>query len=100
MGTPPTAVFVGKLATATAVWDGGHGWLALLVMINSLLSLFYYLRWFGPVFARPVPDSPPAPSLAGLAIWPAATAGVAATASLALGIFAGSLWTALEGSLL
>ncbi|UUZ44700.1 proton-conducting transporter membrane subunit [Janibacter limosus] len=55
VGTPPTAVFVGKLTTATAAWDGGHSWLALLVMLNSLLSLFYYLRWFGPVFARPTP---------------------------------------------
>ena len=55
VGTPPTAVFVGKLAAATAVWDGGHGWLALIVMINSLLSLFYYLRWLGPAFAPPDP---------------------------------------------
>ncbi|UUZ46457.1 proton-conducting transporter membrane subunit [Janibacter limosus] len=53
VGTPPTAVFVGKLATATAVWDGGHGWLALIVMINSLLSLFYYPPRLGPAFARP-----------------------------------------------
>lgn len=100
VGTPPTAVFVGKLTTATAAWDGGHGWLALVVMLNSLLSLFYYLRWFGPVFARPVPDSPQAPRRVGEAIWPAATAAAAASASLALGILAGPLWTALETPLL
>src|SRR5699024_233946 len=48
---PPLAVFVGKLTTATAAWDAGHGWLALIVMLNSVLSLFYYLRWIGPAFA-------------------------------------------------
>ncbi|WP_282072932.1 NADH-quinone oxidoreductase subunit N [Janibacter hoylei] len=99
VGTPPTAVFVGKLTTATAAWDGGHSWLALLVMLNSLLSLFYYLRWFGPVFARPTQESATRRRTGGDA-WAAATAGVAATASLALGIVAGTLWTALEGPLL
>lgn len=100
VGTPPLAVFVGKLTTATAAWDGGHGWLALVVMLNSLLSLFYYLRWFGPVFARPAKDSPGFPRPGGAAAWPAATAATAATATLALGILAGLLWAALEGPLL
>ncbi|APX34596.1 NADH-quinone oxidoreductase subunit N [Brachybacterium sp. P6-10-X1] len=100
VGTPPLAVFVGKLTTATAAWDGGHGWLALLVMLNSVLSLFYYLRWFGPVFARPTEDSPSFPRPGGTAAWAATTAGIAATASLALGILAGVLWAVLEGPLL
>ena len=100
MGTPPTAVFVGKLATATAVWDGGHGWLALIVMINSVLSLFYYLRWLGPAFARPTQRCLETSRTGEVAAWPAATAAVAATASLGLGIGAGFLWAALEGPLL
>lgn len=53
VGTPPTAVFVGKLTVATAAWDGGFAWLALAVMVNSVASLFYYLRWLAPVFAAP-----------------------------------------------
>lgn len=100
VGTPPTAVFVGKLATATAVWDGGHGWLALIVMINSLLSLFYYLRWLGPAFARPTQRCPKISRTDAVAAWPAATAAVAATASLGLGIGAGFLWAVLDGPLL
>ncbi|MEW1982550.1 proton-conducting transporter membrane subunit [Citricoccus sp. NPDC079358] len=100
VGTPPLAVFVGKLTTATAAWDGGHGWLALVVMLNSVLSLFYYLRWFGPVYARPPKNSPGFPRPGGAATWPATTAGAAATASLALGILAGFLWAALEGPVL
>lgn len=97
VGTPPTAVFVGKLAAATAVWDGGHGWLALIVMINSLLSLFYYLRWLGPAFAPPTQPCPETSRTDEVAAWPAATAAVAATASLGLGIGAGFLWAALDG---
>lgn len=90
-------MFVGKLTTTTAAWDGGHSWLALLVMLNSLLSLFYYLRWFGPVFARPTQESATRRRTGGDA-WAAATAGVAATASLALGVLADPLWTALATS--
>lgn len=100
VGTPPLGVFVGKLTTASAAWDGGYTWLALMVMLNSALSLFYYLRWFGPVFAHPAEDSPGFPPRGGTAAWPAATAGVAATVSLALGILAGLLWAALDGPLL
>ena len=97
VGTPPLAVFVGKLTTATAAWDGGHGWLALVVMLNSVLSLFYYLRWFAPVFARPDQHTAGFPGRGGAAAWPAVTAGVAAVASLVLGVLAGVLWAALEG---
>ncbi|MCW2134133.1 NADH-quinone oxidoreductase subunit N [Arthrobacter sp. VKM Ac-2550] len=99
VGTPPLAVFVGKLTTATAAWDGGHGWLALAVMLNSLLSLFYYLRWFAPVFAHPRQGAMGFPKPGGAAAWPGATAGIAAAASLALGLLAGPLWAALEGPL-
>lgn len=40
VGTPPTTVFLGKLTTATAAWDGDYAWLATVVFVNSLLSLF------------------------------------------------------------
>ena len=97
VGTPPLAIFVGKLTTATAAWDGGHGWLALVVVVNSVISLFYYLRWFAPVFARPDSQAAEFPGRGGMAAWPAVTAAVAATASLALGVLAGVLWAALDG---
>lgn len=57
VGTPPTAIFVGKLTTASAAWDGGIAWLAVAVMVNSVASLFYYLRWIAPSFTRAVPAS-------------------------------------------
>ncbi|MDN5791065.1 MAG: NADH-quinone oxidoreductase subunit N, partial [Micrococcales bacterium] len=36
VGTPPAALFVGKLTTATAAWDGGMAWVTVTVFINSL----------------------------------------------------------------
>ena len=52
VGTPPTAVFAGKLAVFTAAWDGGLAWLAVVAAANTVLSLVYYLRWIAPAFNR------------------------------------------------
>ena len=57
VGTPPTAVFVGKLTTFAAAWDGGLAWLVVVAAVNTVASLFYYLRWLAPMFARNSPRS-------------------------------------------
>lgn len=85
VGTPPTAVFVGKLTVFTAGVHAGLAWLVVLALANTVASLFYYLRWFAPaVFRRPAGE-------AGLSMngWGAATAYAAAVLSLALGVGAG-----------
>ena len=48
VGTPPTAVFLGKLEAFSAAFDGGYVWLAVLAAVNTVASLFYYLRWIVP----------------------------------------------------
>ncbi|WP_097195989.1 NADH-quinone oxidoreductase subunit N [Blastococcus aggregatus] len=50
VGTPPTAVFVGKLAVFAAAWDGAMPWLVVVAAVNTVASLFYYLRWIAPAF--------------------------------------------------
>jgi NADH-quinone oxidoreductase subunit N len=50
VGTPPTAVFLGKLAIFTAAVDGEFAWLAVVAILNTVASVFYYLRWLAPVF--------------------------------------------------
>lgn len=90
MGTPPTAVFVAKLAVFSAAADGSLGWLVVLAAVNTVASLFYYLRWFGPAVRSnsPTPTSSRArPSL------PLLTAHTAAVTSLLLGIGAGAWLT-------
>ena len=52
VGTPPTAVFVGKLTAFTAAFDANLGWLVVLAAANSVASVFYYLRWIFPLFQR------------------------------------------------
>jgi NADH-quinone oxidoreductase subunit N len=90
VGTPPTVVFVGKLTTATAAWDGGLQWLAIVVFGNTLISLFYYLRWLVPVF-QSGQDSNGRTSRRS----PARTALTASALSLLLGVGSGVLWNAL-----
>ncbi|MBY0291268.1 MAG: NADH-quinone oxidoreductase subunit N [Mycobacteriaceae bacterium] len=91
LGTPPAAVFVGKLTTASAAWDGGAAWLAVAVFINTLISLFYYLRWIVPTFT-PARAGHPSADMPSAGRWSAGVAVGAAGASVALGIAAGVFW--------
>lgn len=70
VGTPPTVVFAGKLAAFTAAVDGGMTWLAVVSVLNSIASLFYYLRWIAPVFSAgdPVLRDPVAPRARTVAV--------------------------------
>ncbi|MDQ6896929.1 MAG: NADH-quinone oxidoreductase subunit N [Actinomycetota bacterium] len=96
VGTPPTVLFVGKLTTATAAWDGGMAWLTVAVFVNSLLSLFYFLRWIVPVFQR----GPVTATGGAVGTWSTATATVTASVSVLLGVGAGAVWAAISGPLL
>lgn len=105
VGTPPTAVFVGKLTTTTAAWDGGLAWLAVVVFVNTVASLFYYLRWIVPAYSRDFGAAPGAGSSGAEAdAFPtlpqpasSATAIVVAGLTVAAGLGAGALWELLSG---
>jgi NADH-quinone oxidoreductase subunit N len=50
-GIPPTAGFMGKFWLFSAAIEGGYYWLAVIGVLNSAISLYYYLRvvvfmWF------------------------------------------------------
>ncbi|HEU5157216.1 MAG TPA: NADH-quinone oxidoreductase subunit N [Streptosporangiaceae bacterium] len=87
VGTPPTAVFAGKLLMFGAAVDGRYTWLAVVAVVNSVASVFYYLRWIVPVFeTAPGPHLPEAGELLrGAAMIAVGTA----VATLALGIGSG-----------
>ncbi|SFO59868.1 NADH-quinone oxidoreductase subunit N [Pseudonocardia ammonioxydans] len=87
VGTPPTAVFLGKLVVFTATVDGGLVWLVALAVVNTVASLFYYLRWIAPAFGEPGPDHErPVTRARG---WARGTALGAAALSLLLGLGGG-----------
>jgi NADH-quinone oxidoreductase subunit N len=43
-GLPPTAGFIGKIYLFASVIDGGLYWLAVVGVLNSAVSLYYYAR--------------------------------------------------------
>ncbi len=44
LGLPPLIGFFGKLLLFSSVIEGGYAWLAVVAVINTVVSLFYYLR--------------------------------------------------------
>ena len=93
VGTPPTAVFVGKLTIFAAALDGGFGWLVAIAAVNTVASLFYYLRWLVPTFSR-TDASQAAPLRARPVALVSAVA--AAAASVLLGLGSGAVLTLLS----
>ncbi|MEO6879574.1 MAG: proton-conducting transporter membrane subunit [Mycobacteriaceae bacterium] len=97
VGTPPTAVFAGKLAVFSAAGDGGLGWLVVVAAVNTVVSLFYYLRWIAPVVRGSGRDGREFD--AAVVPWARAAAVLAAGASVAAGVAAGPLLGVASGVL-
>jgi len=51
-GLPPTIGFIGKLYIFTAVLDANLIWLAVVGVLNSVVSLFYYAKIFRNMWVR------------------------------------------------
>ena len=60
VGIPPTAGFVGKLLLFGAAIDAGYVWLAVVAILNSVLSLAVYLRIVVPMYGQPKKAKKPA----------------------------------------
>lgn len=55
-GLPPTAGFIGKLYLFAALINAQWFWLAIVGAINSVISLYYYVRIFRNMFLRDPED--------------------------------------------
>ena len=44
IGVPPTGIFIAKIYVFTAAVDSGLMWLAIIGVINSVVSAYYYVR--------------------------------------------------------
>lgn len=51
-GIPPTAGFVGKFVLFASAWYAQLYWLVFLAILNSALSLYYYLRIINYMYLR------------------------------------------------
>ncbi|MEI6664478.1 MAG: NADH-quinone oxidoreductase subunit N, partial [Actinomycetes bacterium] len=84
-GLPPTGGFIGKVSLINADVSGGYTWLAIVIVLGSLVSLGYYLRvistiWMSsPAAETAKPSGRRVPELAVIAV-------VAAVIGLAAGI--------------
>ena len=58
-GLPPTAGFVGKLYIFSALLDAKWMWLAVIGAINSVISLYYYVRVVRNMYLRDTEVSAP-----------------------------------------
>ncbi len=67
VGVPPLGGFVGKLLLFGAAIEAGYTWLAVVAILNSVLSLAVYLRVIVPMY-RP-PSAVPAGSRPIAFVW-------------------------------
>jgi NADH-quinone oxidoreductase subunit N len=93
-GIPPTAGFMGKFWLFGAAIDAGYVWLALIGVLNSAISLYYYIRIVVFMYVKDVsigsaPASVPTLSLA---------LAVAVVATLLLGVYPPLLFRVAEAS--
>ena len=51
-GIPPTAGFIGKYFLFAAAVQAGFGWLAVIAVLMSAVSMFYYLRLVVAMYLR------------------------------------------------
>lgn len=56
-GLPPTAGFIGKLYIFSAVLEQGWVWLAVVGVLNSVVSLFFYVKIIMNMFLRQNPET-------------------------------------------
>jgi proton-translocating NADH-quinone oxidoreductase chain N len=86
VGVPPLAGFGGKLLLFGAALDTGYSWLAIVAILNSILSLAVYLRIIVPLYGAPCGVRPAArPAVAVWAIAFALTVGIGLAAQALVG---------------
>jgi len=88
VGVPPLAGFAGKLLLFGAAIDAGFTWLAVVAILNSVLSLAVYLRVVVPMYQAP--RGVPAASRPVVAVW-----GIGLALTVVVGLAAEALVGAL-----
>ncbi|CAN5882371.1 F(420)H(2) dehydrogenase subunit N [soil metagenome] len=84
VGIPPTAGFAGKLLLFGAAIGSGYAWLAVVAILNSVLSLAVYLRIVVPMYGTPKEARAAEPPI--VAVWAVCLVLVLAVGLAALGL--------------
>jgi NADH-quinone oxidoreductase subunit N len=96
-GIPPTGGFVGKFYIFTGAIQQGHVPLAVIGVMASLVSVYYYLRVVVLMYMRPTPAGEPALVRANVAIAAALT--LAVLGILFFGVVPGPLYAAARAAI-
>jgi len=96
-GIPPLVGFTAKFMVFRAAVNAGLVWLAVLGVVNSLISAFYYLRVVYVMYMQPLPEREPSFKPA-LPI--SAAAAIAALAVAVLGLYPTGLLAAAQTAIL
>jgi len=92
-GLPPTVGFVAKFLVFRAAVNEHLAWLAVVGVLNSLVSVFFYVRVVYFLYMKPVPQRAPQFSEP---LWTKVVAGACAVVILLLGVLPGTLLAAAE----
>lgn len=87
-GIPPTGGFVGKLYLFAAAIQGGWGWLAVVGVLTSAMSLYYYFRLVVAMYQQDATAATPRPLRASSL---ATAIVVCVIVTLVLGLYPGPL---------
>jgi NADH-quinone oxidoreductase subunit N len=93
-GVPPTAGFMGKFWLFSAAIESGYVWLAVIAVLNSAVSLYYYIRIvvFMMLKNEPTGTEPKTSPALALAL------GVAVAATLLVGVYPEPLFQFAQAS--
>lgn len=83
-GIPPTALFFGKFLLFGAAINSGLLWLAIVGILNSVVSLFYYVGVIRAMYLMPAPEGAPVLHERGVA---RVLLAVTALGTIVIGIF-------------
>jgi len=100
-GFPPTAGFVGKLAIFQAAVQNGLTWLAVIAVLNSVISVYYYMRVVVLMYMQEPEEGKAWPQVKGAGNSMLALAlGICAVGVLLLGILPAPVYQAAQTALL
>jgi NADH-quinone oxidoreductase subunit N len=96
-GIPPFFGFTAKFLVFRAAINEGFVWLAVIGVVNSLISVFYYVRVIYVLYMRPLPERQPE---YGFYLPICSAAAVAALATLLLGLYPTAVLAAAQNAIL